>query len=186
MALIRNAKLICCWTNGQALVSKYNFAVKKVLDCSSLRILPYHAHQSNTISLRENVDTHTKKIVRTKNADGLLTIEGKGVPNTQKGLVADTEKGACPLCALDLDIKYTDILIISQFLRKDGRLLPRRDTGLCAKQQNRMSRLVHMAHNAGLLSSLRPPMRGGRQRRPDKESNFSFRGLNRYFTENYS
>jgi len=38
----------------------------------------------------------------------------------------------------------------------------------------------------GLLSSLRPPMRGGRQRRPDKESNFSFRGLNRYFTENYS
>lgn len=29
------------------------------------------------------------------------------MPNTQKGLVADTEKGACPLCALDLDIKYT-------------------------------------------------------------------------------
>ncbi|KAK7078062.1 Mitochondrial ribosomal protein S18A, partial [Halocaridina rubra] len=55
---------------------------------------------------------------------------------------------ACPLCTLNLDIKHTDVLILSQFLRKDGCLLPRRITGLCNKQQLRLKYLVAMSQKA--------------------------------------
>ena len=62
----------------------------------------------------------------------------------------ETENNACPICSLGLQIKHTDILIISQFVRSDGRMLPRRVTALCRKEQRRMSSLVAMAHKAGI------------------------------------
>lgn len=59
------------------------------------------------------------------------------------------ENNACPLCATGLDVKHTDILILCQFVRSDGCMLPRRITGLCKKQQRRVSTLVTMAQKAG-------------------------------------
>lgn len=44
-----------------------------------------------------------------------------------------------------------DVLIVSQFVRPDGCLLPRRVTGLCNRAQKRMKILVHKAQVAGLL-----------------------------------
>lgn len=58
-------------------------------------------------------------------------------------------KHQCPLCALGLDVKHTDVLILSQFMRSDGCMLPKRITGLCSKQQKKMSSLVTMAQKAG-------------------------------------
>lgn len=43
------------------------------------------------------------------------------------------------------------MLIISQFLRADGCVLPRRVTGLCYKAQKRLQRLAHQAQRAGYL-----------------------------------
>lgn len=40
-------------------------------------------------------------------------------------------------------------MILKQFVRKDGVLLPRIYTGLCAKQQRKVDMLVHKAQNAG-------------------------------------
>lgn len=51
-------------------------------------------------------------------------------------------------------ILFQDVLILSQFVRPDGCMMPQRITGLCKTQQKRMSKLVSMAHKAGnLLSS---------------------------------
>lgn len=47
-----------------------------------------------------------------------------------------------------------DVLILSQFLRADGCMLPRRITGLCKMQQKRIGTMVAMAQKAGELFSL--------------------------------
>lgn len=45
------------------------------------------------------------------------------------------------------------MLILKQFVRPDGCMLPRKVTGLCKIQQKRMYYLVAMAQKAGLLLS---------------------------------
>lgn len=55
----------------------------------------------------------------------------------------------CPECTLGLEIKHTDVLILSQYVRPDGCMLPRRVTGLCKRQQKRIGTMVTMAHKAG-------------------------------------
>lgn len=59
------------------------------------------------------------------------------------------DKPQCYMCALELDVKHTDVLILSQFVRSDGCMLPKRITGLCARQQKKIGKLVTMAQKAG-------------------------------------
>lgn len=67
-------------------------------------------------------------------------------------LVGNQHPSHCALCSSGLDLKHTDVLILSQFLRSDGCMLPRRITGLCKPQQKRVSTLVAMAQKAGRLA----------------------------------
>lgn len=69
---------------------------------------------------------------------------------------AKTGTRFCPECTLGLDIKHSDVLILSQYLRPDGCMLPRRVTGLCRRQQKRIGTMVRMAHKAGLLPNFKP------------------------------
>ncbi|KYN10311.1 28S ribosomal protein S18a, mitochondrial [Trachymyrmex cornetzi] len=94
--------------------------------------------------------THIKRIIK-KKEDNVLTIEAINVPQKNEHLLLKSESNACPLCATGLDVKHTDVLILNQFLRRNGTMLPRRVTGLCKVQQNRVTVLVTMAKRAGLL-----------------------------------
>ncbi|KAG8332185.1 mitochondrial translation [Homalodisca vitripennis] len=80
-----------------------------------------------------------------------LVIEGVISPSAREKVLVktDSEIKACPLCRLNLDVKHTDVLILSQFVRKDGCMLPKRITGLCSVQQKRVGYMVTMAHKAG-------------------------------------
>lgn len=60
-----------------------------------------------------------------------------------------SEKRFCPKCTLGLDIKHTDVLILKQYLREDGSMLPRRVTKLCAVQQKNIGTMVIMSRRAG-------------------------------------
>lgn len=89
-------------------------------------------------------------LVREVQSGNDLTIYGENVPSgREQYLLKNDHPTACPVCASGLDIKHTDILILSQFVRSDGCMLPRRITGLCRTQQKRMSNLVSMAQKAG-------------------------------------
>ncbi|GAU93269.1 hypothetical protein RvY_05235 [Ramazzottius varieornatus] len=67
----------------------------------------------------------------------------------------NAEKGCCPLCDLNLPLKYTDVLIIQQFLKPGkGTVLHRYITGLCAYQQANIDRLAYQAGKAGLLKKV--------------------------------
>lgn len=55
----------------------------------------------------------------------------------------------CPKCTLGLDIKHTDVLILSQYLGADGSMLPREVTGLCGVQNRNIGNMIKMAQHAG-------------------------------------
>lgn len=87
-----------------------------------------------------------------------IIVSGKYVAAPKQNLllnevVACRESGVqfCPKCTLGLDIKHTDVLILSQYVRSDGCMLPKRITGLCKKQQKYIGSLVTMAQKAGKI-----------------------------------
>ncbi|XP_012254738.2 39S ribosomal protein S18a, mitochondrial [Athalia rosae] len=109
-----------------------------------------------------------------------LIIEGVIVPSPREKLLVknESERGSCPLCATGLDLKHTDVLILSQFLRSDGGMLPRRITGLCRTQQGRVATMVAMAQKAGLMSNLTPATS-----KKDPKRRWDWKKFNTYFDE---
>ncbi|XP_022094837.1 39S ribosomal protein S18a, mitochondrial-like [Acanthaster planci] len=73
----------------------------------------------------------------------------------------DNPHRACPICSRNLRVTYKDVLILSQFIRPDGGMLPRRITGVCKKQQRHLEECVKRAHRAGLLPDHKPPKDAG-------------------------
>lgn len=123
-----------------------------------------------------------KEIVVEEQEGGDTVVKGQYLPSPNAHLLVkpDGETGkACPLCALDLDVKHTDVLILSQFMRSDGSVLPRRVTGLCSKQQRRITWLVIMAQKAGLMPNLAPATS-----KRDPSRRYGSKKFNRYFDEN--
>lgn len=84
----------------------------------------------------------------------------------------------CPKCTLGLDIKHTDVLILSQYVRADGCMLPRRITGLCKRQQKYIGTLVTMAQKAGLMPNIAPE-----NSKRDPKKRFGHKKFNRYYDE---
>ncbi|XP_034944250.1 28S ribosomal protein S18a, mitochondrial [Chelonus insularis] len=123
-----------------ALAGRYlfNFS-KKIVFCQPFRLI--------SVTPVNNL----KEIIERKEGKTLI-LEAKIVQDPKEArLLKPNENGACPLCAAGIDVKHTDVLILSQFLRSDGCMLPRRVTGLCWIQQKRVETMVIMAHRAGLL-----------------------------------
>ncbi|XP_011167740.1 28S ribosomal protein S18a, mitochondrial [Solenopsis invicta] len=108
------------------------------------------AESNRNLSL--SATAYLREIIK-KKEDKVLTIEGVKVPHKQEHLLLKFNSKACPLCAAGVNVKHTDVLILNQFVRSNGGVLPRRITGLCKVQQKRISVLVTMAQKAGLLPS---------------------------------
>ncbi|XP_075454923.1 large ribosomal subunit protein mL66 isoform X1 [Ascaphus truei] len=85
--------------------------------------------------------------------------------------------GQCPICRWNLKHKYnyTDVLLLSQFIRSDGGMLSRRVTSLCFEEHKKVEVCVKMAHRAGLLPNHRPRLPEGHIPEPKFH-------LNRYLT----
>lgn len=124
--------------------------VKMAILCRSVKQFGKSLILSEPRSISLSASTRLREIIE-KKEDKVLTIEAVKVPQKKEHLLVKLDSHACPLCATELDVKHTDVLILSQFLRTNGTMLPRRITGLCNVQQKRVSVLVTMAERAGLL-----------------------------------
>uniref|UniRef100_A0A182SL30 28S ribosomal protein S18a, mitochondrial n=1 Tax=Anopheles maculatus TaxID=74869 RepID=A0A182SL30_9DIPT len=67
---------------------------------------------------------------------------------------------------------------MSQYVRSDGCMLPRRITGLCKRQQRRMGALVTMAQKAGLMPNLNPSTS-----KKDPKQRYQWKKYNKYYDE---
>ncbi|XP_050531586.1 28S ribosomal protein S18a, mitochondrial [Daktulosphaira vitifoliae] len=104
-------------------------------------------------SIHTTVANQLKEIKATR-SNNTLTIEGVQVQSPRTKYLIKIPSECCPLCRLNLDVKHTDVLILSQFVRPDGCMMPQRITGLCRTQQKRISKMVSMAHKAGLMCNI--------------------------------
>ncbi|KAM7359721.1 mitochondrial ribosomal protein S18A [Cochliomyia hominivorax] len=109
-----------------------------------------------------------------------LVIEAitKPSPREEKMLKVACSERFCPECTLGLDIKHTDVLILSQYVRSDGCMLPKRITGLCHRQQKKIGTLVTMAQKAGLMPNLTPE-----NSKKDPKKRYGWKKFNKYFDE---
>ncbi|GAB0095005.1 mitochondrial ribosomal protein S18A [Sergentomyia squamirostris] len=121
------------------------------------------------LNLRQNARNfavtpiHQLKELKSTQEGNVIKIEGVVLNSPRYEFLLDDFKKArakgekfCPKCTLGLDVKHTDVLILSQYVRSDGCMLPSRITGLCRRQQKKMTILVAMAQKAGLMSNLTP------------------------------
>ncbi|XP_068564368.1 large ribosomal subunit protein mL66 [Cebidichthys violaceus] len=105
------------------------------------------------------------------------TIEGQ-IANVPAGPQPPNPTAKCPIYRWNLQHKYnyTDVLLLSQFIRSDGGMMPRRITGLCPEEHRKIAICVQMAHRAGLLPDHKPKLPEGHvPKRPKPQ-------LNRYLT----
>ncbi|XP_059052200.1 large ribosomal subunit protein mL66 [Achroia grisella] len=129
------------------------------------------------------------KEIREQTVGSTVIIEGVQVPSPRQDYLirADkliptpeplvkSEQPPCYMCALGLDVKHTDVLILSQFVRSDGCMLPRRITGLCRRQQKKVGKMVTMAQKAGLMINMTPKncAKDPKKRRDHKKFNTYF------------
>ncbi|XP_030055106.1 large ribosomal subunit protein mL66 [Microcaecilia unicolor] len=105
-------------------------------------------------------------------------IEGRIKEDVKIPVLPPNPSGQCPICRWNLKHKYdySDVLLLSQFIRSDGGMLPRRVTQLCFEEHRKIAICVKMAHRAGLLPNHRPILLEGQK---PKKQTFP---LNRYLT----
>jgi small subunit ribosomal protein S18 len=64
-------------------------------------------------------------------------------------------KKVCTFCIKGEEVDYKDIAKLSRFISDKGKILPRRNTGLCAKHQRRLSIAIKRAREMALLPYVR-------------------------------
>ncbi|XP_071504366.1 large ribosomal subunit protein mL66-like [Diadema antillarum] len=97
-----------------------------------------------------------RKVYEKKDGD-TIELDASFLETDSRYSAIENPHGACPICSRNLRITYKDVLILSQFVDKDGTLLPRSLTGVCSKQQRVLQECVERALEAGLLPDHRPP-----------------------------
>uniref|UniRef100_A0A8D2B0J3 Large ribosomal subunit protein mL66 n=1 Tax=Sciurus vulgaris TaxID=55149 RepID=A0A8D2B0J3_SCIVU len=77
-------------------------------------------------------------------------IEGRIIGTPKESPHPPNPSGQCPICRWNLKHKYTyeDVLLLSQFIRPHGGMLPRKITGLCQEEHRKIEECVKMAHRA--------------------------------------
>ncbi|KAL7388083.1 hypothetical protein ABVT39_006775 [Epinephelus coioides] len=117
-----------------------------------------------------------RQVVVTKEGK-TTTVEGK-ILDVPAAPEPPNPEAKCPIYRWNLQHKYnyTDVLLLSQFIRSDGGMLPKRVTGLCPQEHHKIAICVQMAHRAGLLPDHRPKLPEGHVPKKPKQK------LNRYLT----
>jgi len=132
-------------------------------------------------TIEKNVDKKNNAIV----------IEGKYLDDTNESdknsfKYEQDSHSACALCKLEkmnIYVQHTDVLILRQFLKDDGTLLPLKATQLCKNQYKKLRVIARQAHRAGLLMNLQPPYLNGEKRTMDPHKRPEDLKWNRYYDD---
>uniref|UniRef100_A0A3Q3X4G0 Large ribosomal subunit protein mL66 n=1 Tax=Mola mola TaxID=94237 RepID=A0A3Q3X4G0_MOLML len=151
------------WTSFAGLNLSTNVTVRQRINVAHLPTLTIQSR-----GIRQVVEKQEGKTT---------TIEGQ-IVDIPIGPQPPNPAAKCPIYRWNLQHKYnyTDVLLLSQFIRSDGGMLPRRITGLCQEEHHKVAICVQMAHRAGLLPDHKPKLPEGHvPKRPKPQ-------LNRYLT----
>lgn len=99
---------------------------------------------------------HVRKFVVTIEGD-MTIVEAKKIKSPRENNIIEPPEeskstSACPICRLGMKrILYSDVLILSQFLDTNHRLMAIEDTKLCQKSYAQVKHLVRIAQKCKLL-----------------------------------
>lgn len=70
----------------------------------------------------------------------------------KKKPIANNRKKACRFCAEKIEnIDYKNVALLKKFTSESGKILPRRVTGTCAKDQRKLTSAIKAARVVALL-----------------------------------
>lgn len=79
-------------------------------------------------------------------------IEGIPINTGREDRVIKIKSEACALCRLNLvSLKYTDVMILGQFIKRDGSLVTYKESKLCKKQYSRIRKMITMAQRCNII-----------------------------------
>ena len=79
-------------------------------------------------------------------------VAEKPVAAPSKKFRKPAKKKVCAFCvAGEKEIDYKDVAKIRKFITERGKILPRRQTGVCAKHQRELTTAIKRARNVALL-----------------------------------
>jgi len=82
---------------------------------------------------------------------GPRTGGGPGGPR-EGGRKFFRRKKVCKFCVEKIEaVNYKDVRLLAQFIAENGKITPRRLTGVCTPHQRRLSRAIKQARNIALL-----------------------------------
>ncbi|XP_056283936.1 39S ribosomal protein S18a, mitochondrial isoform X2 [Pseudoliparis swirei] len=122
---------------------------------SGLKVVNVKVQQMINVPQLSALTIQTRGIrqVVKKQEGKITTIEGH-ILDVRTAPEPPNPAAKCPIYRWNLQHKYnyTDVLLLSQFIRSDGGLLPKRITGLCPEEHKKIAICVQMAHRAGRCS----------------------------------
>lgn len=67
--------------------------------------------------------------------------------------VPSRKRRKCPLSEIPLeDINYKNLPLLNEYITERGKIMARRNTGVCAKKQRKLAQAIKRARNLALLS----------------------------------
>lgn len=93
--------------------------------------------------------------LQVQTGDTQTVVEAEPCPTGREGRVVRVEHGSassCALCRLNLKgLSYTDVKILSQFVKKNGSIVSYHESGVCSRQYNKVMRLIKQAWRCNLM-----------------------------------
>ncbi|XP_074593985.1 mitochondrial ribosomal protein S18A [Brevipalpus obovatus] len=116
----------------------------------------FHILPSIALATRPLTTTSVRLLRRVNVIEGPkeTIIKGESLESDRKNflLPEDSHNKACPLCRLNLKrLKYTDVLILEQFLDSDGNVLNFKKSNLCGSKYTLVKKLIQQAQRCRLL-----------------------------------
>ncbi|CAD5221833.1 unnamed protein product [Bursaphelenchus xylophilus] len=93
----------------------------------------------------------TLKRIQEVTEGNMTVVSLVDAPEPSRKRSFNTDTHSCVLCSIPKKVTFSDVLILEQFMREDGTVLPNHLTGLCRKQQLLVERCVMQAHWSGLF-----------------------------------
>ncbi|MFA6860524.1 MAG: 30S ribosomal protein S18 [Clostridia bacterium] len=81
-------------------------------------------------------------------AEDFKTFEGK---DSNKKYRRPAKRKVCAFCQEKSEIDYKDVMKLKRFITEKGKILPRRQTGVCAEHQRALTTAIKRARVVALL-----------------------------------
>ncbi len=99
------------------------------------------------------MENKTEEVVKEKETmENVMVQAEKEMPETKKFVKRQQKRKVCIFCAEgSKEIDYKDVVKLKKFMTEKGKIIPARQSNLCAKHQREVARAIKRARYMALL-----------------------------------